>query len=111
MSLFKKIGRLFKSAPAVDHVVVALKKTKLGDAVVDSINAVASKDLTGSQKFEAVVSEIGPRVVEYVQAGGTKAAAADVEDLTRALVQSVYVEVKSVGFEKIVGALIKLLKL
>jgi hypothetical protein len=111
MSIFKKIGHLFKAAPAADRVVAALKQTKLGDAVIDSINAVASKELTGAQKFDAVVAEVSPLVVDYVRAGGTKAAATDVEDLTRALVQSTYTEIKSVGFEKIVGALLKLLKL
>lgn len=111
MSIFKKIGGLFKSTPAVDRVVAALKQSKLGDATIDSIQAVTNTDLSGAQKFERVVTEISPLVVEYVRAGGGKAAIADVEDLTRALVQSVYTELKSVGFAKIVSALMKLLKL
>jgi hypothetical protein len=111
MSIFKKIGRLFKSTPAVDRVVAALKQTKLGDATVDSIQAVANSDLSGAQKFERVVAEISPLVVEYVRAGGGKAAVTDVEDLTRTLVQSVYTELKSVGFTQVAATLMRLLKL
>lgn len=110
MSLFKKLKRIFKSAePAADRVVAALKRTELGDMVIDSINAVASEELTGAQKFEVVVSETAPRVLRYVQSGGIPALEADVMDLTRALVQSAYLELRSVGFNKIVGALVKLL--
>lgn len=113
MSIFRKIGRLFKSAePAADRVVGALKKTELGDMVVDSINAVASKELTGSEKFEVVVGEVLPRVTRYLgEKGGIDAAESDLEDLARALVQSVYTEVKSVGFKKLLPKLVKLLGL
>ena len=94
-----------------DRVVAALKQTSIGDAVVDSIEAIVSADLTGQQKFERVVSEIGPLVLKYVQGGGIKAALDDVDDIARQLVQSVFVSVKSTDFGKLVQQLLRLLGL
>jgi len=100
MSLLKKIKSFFssKSGQAVLDIVLtptqkavaALKKTPVGVAILADIKAVSSKDLNGQQKFEAVVANTLPLILEVVQGDGVKAALSDVEDIGRALVQEIY---------------------
>jgi hypothetical protein len=94
-----------------DRVVLALKQTSLGDAVLDSIEAIADDDMPGNEKFQKVVSEVAPLVLHYVASGGVPALLDDVEDLARHLVQSVYNDMKSTGFGKLVKQLVDLLGL
>lgn len=94
-----------------DRVVAALKQTSLGTVVANVISAVDNDDLSGSQKFEKVLSAVGPEVLNYIQRGGVPALIDDVEDIARQLVQSVYNDFKSTGFGKIVKQLLKLLGL
>lgn len=94
-----------------DKVVAALKQTEIGDAVADSIRAIKNADLSGQDKFAAVVSEMGPVVLDYVISGGIPAVLDDVEDIARQLVQSVYNDVMSTGFGKLLKDLKALLGL
>ena len=94
-----------------DKVVAALKQTEIGDAVADSIRAIKDANLSGQEKFAAVVGEIGPVVLDYVISGGIPAVLDDVEDIARQLVQSVYNDVMSTGFGKILADIKRLLGL
>lgn len=91
-----------------DKVVAALKTTHIGSAIAADIAAVSNKKLSGSQKFAAVLANTIPLVVTYATGGGIKAAADDVSDIARALVQSVFNDTKSTGAGKIVGDFLKL---
>lgn len=108
-----RIGNEFEgfARADADKVVAALKATMIGDAAVDVVKALRDRDMTGKEKLEAAVREIAPLIVRYAAGGGVPALIGDVEDLTRQLIQSVYVDTQSTGFRKIVGALKELLGL
>lgn len=90
-----------------DKAVALLKQTEIGDAVADSIKAISSAELSGREKFEVVVSEIGPQIVSYMIRGGVPAVVSDVEDVARQLVQSVYNDVMSTKAGSIIKAILK----
>lgn len=94
-----------------DKVVAALKQTAIGDAVADSICALKNKDMSGGEKFAAVLAETAPVILGYIKDDGIDAVIDDVEDLARQLVQSVYNDVMSTGFGKIVADIKRLLGL
>lgn len=71
--------------------VAALKTTPIGAIVASDIAALKNARLTGAQKFELVVTNTMPKVVALVSTPGAVAIEiADVESVTRELVQSIF---------------------
>ena len=68
----------------------AAEKTTLGHAIVAACTALISSDLTNQQKFEQVVADALPLVLQVAAGGGVALVAADASTLTRTLVQNVY---------------------
>ena len=91
------------------QVVAALKETHIGTVVANDVSAAESSTLTGSQKFEQIVSNTIPLVLEYVTGCGIAAVEADVEGIARSLVQVIYTDIADTGFGKIAGDFLKLL--
>lgn len=96
-------------ATEADQVVTALKQTAIGVAVAADIAAIKNAKLSGTEKFASVLASTIPVVLNYAVGGGIAAAAKDVEDIARALVQSVYNDVASTSVGKLVGQFLKLL--
>lgn len=92
---------------ATDRAVVVLKQSNLGTVVANNIRIVAGRELSGREKFEQVVSQTVPLIVSYASSGGVRAAATDVEDLARALVQSVYNDAQSSTAGRVASAILK----
>lgn len=90
--------------------VALLKQTDIGLTVMSDIQAVASKQLTGVQKFEQVVANTAPLVLKYVTGGGVSAVLADVSDIARELVQSLYNDFTSTKASSIAMDLLAVLK-
>lgn len=88
--------------------VQALRQSEIGSAVASDIEAISSKDMSGTEKFEAVLANTLPLVVSFVAKGGFEPALKEVEDIGRALVQAVYVDFKSSTAGKIAKAVLKL---
>jgi hypothetical protein len=88
--------------------VAILKTTEIGKAVAADIAAVSNKRLSGSQKFEKVVASTAPLIVKYVTGGGFAAVEADVVDIARNLVQSVYNDFKSSTAPNLAKAILKI---
>ncbi|UZW55570.1 hypothetical protein NUH86_01825 [Sphingobium sp. JS3065] len=91
--------------------VLALKQTKIGEAVAIDIEAMSSKSMTGAEKFEAVLSNTIPLVVEFLTDGGLNAALDEVEDIGRALVQSIFNDFKWNAAGKLAKAILRLVGL
>ena len=89
-----------------EKAVIALKQTDIGAAVANDIQAIASKDLTGPQKFEAVLANTLPLVLKFATGGGFAAVEKDVEDIARSLVQAVFNDVKSTTAGSVAGAIL-----
>lgn len=79
----------------VGQAVAALKSTEIGAAVAADIAAISNKQMTGLEKFETVVRNTAPIITKYVVKGGFAAVQADVIDIARAVVQSVFNDTKS----------------
>lgn len=115
MSIFKKIAGLFGGKAVaivlsqVDQAVAALKATEIGATVAADIKTMASRELSGSEKFERVLANTLPLVVKFVSGDGGKVALKDVEDIGRALVQSTFNEVVSTKAGGIAAKILKLL--
>lgn len=92
-----------------DKIVIALKSTEVGAAVAANIKAISSESMTGAQKFEAVLTNTLPILLSYAVGGGVPAAIRDLEDIARALIQSVFNDVQSTSVGRVLGGLIKLL--
>lgn len=90
-----------------DKAVAILKQTEIGDAVADSIKAIKDAEMSGLEKFQAVVGEIAPLLLDYVSKGGIPAVIDDVEDVARQLVQSVYNDVMSTKAGSVIKAILK----
>ncbi|AMK19318.1 hypothetical protein [Sphingobium sp. MI1205] len=91
--------------------VLALKQTEIGAAVANNIEAISSKSLTGADKFEAVLANTLPLVADFLTGKGLEVAIAEIEDIGRALVQSVFNDFKSTTAGKIAGLILQLFKL
>ncbi|MEV5033696.1 hypothetical protein MRBLMC3_002933 [Sphingobium sp. LMC3-1-1.1] len=91
--------------------VLALKQTKIGAAVASDIDAMSSKAMTGTEKFEAVLANTLPLVIEFLTDGGFSAAIDEVEDIGRALVQSVFNDFKSTTAGKLAKTILRLVGL
>ena len=91
--------------------VLALKQTAIGAAVASDIQAISSKDLTGAEKFEAVLANTVPLVVSFLTGKGFAVALDEIEDIGRALVQSVFNDFKSTTAGKVASLILKLFKL
>lgn len=87
--------------------VAVLKQTSIGSIVAKDIAAMQDKNLSGAQKFAAVVATTAPLVLKYAASGGLVAVLADVEDIARSLVQSVYNDTKSTTAGKVAAAILK----
>ncbi|WP_022684571.1 hypothetical protein [Sphingobium bisphenolivorans] len=91
--------------------VLALKQTEVGSAIASSIEAVSSKEMTGAQKFEAVLEYAVPLVSDFLTGKGLEVAVDQLEDIGRALVQSIYNDFRSSTAGVIAGLILKLFKL
>lgn len=91
--------------------VLALKQTEIGAAVASDIEAISSKDMTGTEKFEAVLANTLPLVVSFLSGKGLAVALDEIEDIGRALVQSIFNDFKSTTAGKIASIILKLFKL
>lgn len=116
MSIFTKIfgSKAAKSVEALtlteaQKAVAALKTTTIGAAVAADIKTIGSKDLSGEEKFAQVLANTTPAIAAFVSGGGVKAAAKDVEDIARALVQSIFNDVASTKAGSIATTILKLL--
>jgi len=78
-----------------DKAVAALKTTSIGAAVAADVKALSRSDLSGIEKFEQVVKNTAPLIVELLTNDGRKAALSDVTDVARALVQSTFNDIAS----------------
>lgn len=80
----------------VQKAVAVLKTTKLGAVVAADIQTVASRNISGAQKFEQVVTNTVPLIVTFLADNGAiKVAVQEVSDIARELVQSTYNDTKS----------------
>lgn len=95
----------------VAKAVQALRQSEIGSAIASDIEAIASKDLSGAEKFEAVLSNTLPLVAKFVAQGGIEPALKEVEDIGRALVQSIFNDFKSSTAGKIAKLVLSLFKL
>jgi hypothetical protein len=93
------------------RAVAALKQSEIGNVVAKDIMVMSASNLTGVQKFEKVVANTAPLLVKYVTGGGFAAVEADVMDIARNLVQSIYNDVRSKTAPNIGKAILKLLGL
>lgn len=91
--------------------VLALKQTEIGAAVANNIEAISSKSLTGADKFEAVLANTLPLVANFLTGKGMEVAIDEIEDIGRALVQSVFNDFKSTTAGRIATLILKLFKL
>jgi len=91
--------------------VQALRQSEIGAAVASDIEAIASKDMSGAEKFEAVLANTLPLVVKFIAKGGIEPALKEVEDIGRALVQTVFNDFKSSNAGKIAKLVLSLFKL
>lgn len=89
--------------------VAALKQTAIGAAVAADIKALKSDTMSGQQKFEEVVKNTLPLIVSMIAEGGVQKTVKDVEDIGRALVQSVFNDVASTKAGSIATTILKLL--
>jgi hypothetical protein len=113
MSIFKKIGRfLGLIAPVVlsegQKAVAAIASSTVGQTIADEIHIVASADMSGPQKFEAVVAKATPLLLTLAS-DGPAGLVDDVEDLARAVVQEIYNRVASVTIGAVAKAILKAL--
>ena len=107
-------GKAGKSVAAfalseADKVVAALKATDIGKAVADDIKTFSTHNLSGAEKFAAVLGNTIPLVLRYAASGGIAAVAKDAEDIARALVQQVFNDTKSTTAGAFASQLLKLL--
>lgn len=91
--------------------VAALKNTLIGSTVAKDIKALSSSTMSGQQKFEAVLTNTLPLITELLSDGGVKRTTKEVEDIGRALVQSVFNDVASSKAAGVASAILKLLGL
>ena len=118
MSIFKKIAGIFskKNITAVieltdaQKAIAALKNTEVG-AVAADIKALTSSTMSGAEKFEAVVVNTLPLLVDALKAGGITKGLKEVEDIGRAFVQDVFNSTISKKAETIGSLLLKVLGL
>lgn len=121
MSIWKKIKALVGvgTIAAVEafalteaqKAVAALKNTLIGSTVAKDIKALSSSTMSGQQKFEAVLTNTLPLITELLSDGGVKKTTKEVEDIGRALVQSVFNDVASSKAAGVASAILKLLGL
>ena len=95
----------------VAKAVQALRQSEIGAVVASDIEAMSSKDMSGTEKFEAVLANTLPLVVSFVAKGGFEPALKEVEDIGRALVQAVFNDFKSSTAGTIARTVLKLFKL
>lgn len=91
--------------------VLALKQTEIGGMVASNIEAIGSETLTGAEKFEKVLENTLPLVASFLTGKGLEVAIDEIEDIGRALVQSVFNDFKSSTAGKIASLILKLFKL
>ncbi|HZU64958.1 MAG TPA: hypothetical protein VFF98_14830 [Novosphingobium sp.] len=89
--------------------VAALKETPVGTAIANAISDIDNANLTGIQKFEKVLSDTLPQLQQLLTAQGLKAELADLEDLGRSLVQTIYNDFKSTTAGTWATSILKLL--
>jgi len=75
--------------------VAALAKSAIGQNIAADIAALTSSSLTGPEKFEQVVSTTLPMLANMLSASGRQTALSEVEDIGRALVQTIFNDTKS----------------
>lgn len=92
-----------------EKAVAALKQTDIGKTVAADIATAASTDLTGVEKFEQVLTNTLPLIQTLLTSQGLKAELADLEDLGRSLVQTVYNDIKSTTVGTWATSILKLL--
>jgi|GEM_PF-2057765 len=91
--------------------VLALKQTEIGGVIANDIEAISSRSMTGAEKFEAVLANTLPLVASFLTGKGLSVALDEIEDIARALVQSVFNDFKSTTAGKLASAILKLFKL
>lgn len=91
--------------------VLALKQTDIGVAVANDIEAISSESLAGAEKFEKVLANTLPLINKFLNKQGRSAILSDIEDIGRALVQSVYNDFKSTTAGGIAQVILTILKL
>ena len=92
-----------------EKAVAALKQTDIGKTVAADIATVASTTLTGPQKFEQVLTNTLPLIQALFTKQGQTVELADLEDVGRSLVQTVYNDVKSTTAGTWATSILKLL--
>jgi hypothetical protein len=92
-----------------EKAVAALKQTDIGKTVAADIAAAANADLTGMQKFEQVLTNTLPLIQALFTKQGQQVEMADLEDVGRSLVQTVYNDVKSTTVGTWAAGILKLL--
>lgn len=113
MSIFSKIFAVLKAVKIsdVDKAVAALRDTAIGKAVAADIAVLGSgsKNMTGPEKFEAVVANTLPALALFVSTDSRNLQVKEVEDIGRALVQSVFNSMASTKASTIASMVLKLL--
>lgn len=94
----------------IQQAVAGLKSTSIGAAVAADIAALVDSRLSGSEKFEKVVANTLPLIVQFVATpGSAKVAIADVESVARELVQSTFNDTRSTKAGGIAALILSLL--
>jgi predicted DNA repair protein MutK len=106
--LLKNAGHeiTYLAATPVQQAVAALTALPIGSAIHADIVAIESKTMTGPQKFEAVVAKTLPALVETLAAHGVGATIAEVADIGRELVQSIFNAFTSKIAPSLAGAIV-----
>ena len=116
-SFFKKLfgskaGQSVKAfaMTEVQKAVAALKTTSIGAIVAADIASLKDARLTSAQKFETVVANTLPKIVELATTpGAVKVELSDVESVARELVQSVFNDTASTKAGSIATLILTLL--
>jgi hypothetical protein len=93
-----------------DAAVVALKNSSVGGKVATIIEGYSSSSASSSVKFSLAVAATVPLVIELLDDKARNLAGTEIESIARALVQSVFNDVKSNSAGFIASLVLKALK-
>lgn len=91
-----------------DKLVSAIKASPTGAQIAALVAAANESGKTGAEKMADVLAAGAPLVLELVTAGGAKAAIADVEAVTRNVVESVLTDLEATKAGTVVTTLLGL---
>lgn len=126
MGIWKKIKRAFGGVDdaledaageawdfiedSAEMAVALLREHEIGASVLNTISAVADKNLSNSAKRDAVVDFAMPLIRDFADNGKLDMTGAQVKRIAVLLVESLYTDFKNVGLKAIIAPLIRLLK-